>query len=58
MEFSEILLNFRAEHNLTQVEVAELFGVRPTMISNYECKKMKPHKMHEIKFKNIIKNYK
>lgn len=54
MDFSEKLINFRAKCNLSQVETADLLGVTPFMIYQYEVKKTIPHKKNLIRFEHIM----
>ena len=52
--FKDILLDFRANNNLTQSEAAEALGVSPHMIWLYENTGAHPSKRHIRKFNNII----
>lgn len=52
--FKDILLNFRANNNLTQSEAAEVLGVSPHMIWLYENTAAQPSKRNMRKFNNII----
>lgn len=52
--FKDILLDFRANNNLTQSEAAEVLGVSPHMIWLYENTNAQPSKRHIRKFNNII----
>lgn len=55
MDFSTFLLQFRARHNLTQAQLAEILDVGVGMIHRYESGKNNPSKKNEIKYKNKIK---
>lgn len=48
MEIGERLLQYRAKHNLTQKQLADLIGVNNTIIHRYEKGMVKPHKIKEI----------
>ncbi len=52
--FKDILLDFRANNNLTQSEAAEVLGVSPHMIWLYENTGARPSKRHIRKFNRII----
>lgn len=54
MDFCEKLINFRAKFDLSQVETADLLGVTPFMIYQYEVKKATPHKKNLIRFERIM----
>lgn len=57
MEFKDKLLNFRAKNNLTQVQLAEIFGVSTAIINRYEAGKSEPHRVNLIKFERIMEGY-
>ena len=57
MEFKDKLLNFRAENNLTQTQVAEIFGVSVAIINRYEAGKSEPHRVNLIRFERLMKEY-
>ena len=52
--FKDVLLDFRANNNLTQSEAAEVLGVSPHMIWLYENTAALPSKRNIRKFNNII----
>lgn len=52
--FKDVLLDFRANNNLTQSEAAEVLGVSPHMIWLYENTAAQPSKRNMRKFNNII----
>ena len=52
--FKDVLLDFRANNNLTQSEAAEVLGVSPHMIWLYENTAAMPSKRNMRKFNNII----
>lgn len=51
------LLEFRAKHNLTQTQLAEILGVGVNMIHRYETQKNEPTKVNKIKFENKMKEW-
>ena len=55
--YSEILLNFRAKHNLNQTQLAKILGVALNTVHRIECKKNNPSKVNEIKFNNKMKEW-
>lgn len=55
MGYGKRLLDFRARHNLTQAQLAELFGVSLEMISKYETEKARPRPKNLLKFENKMK---
>lgn len=57
MNFRKRLLDFRAKHNLTQKQLAELFGVHINMIYRYEHNIRNPSAVNKIKFENKMKDY-
>ena len=42
MNFNVRLKNLRQKHKLTQSELADILGLKPTAISNYESKRNEP----------------
>lgn len=57
MTFSEKLLNFRAEHKLTQKQMAEILEVNPQMVYKYENDLSKPSKKNHLRFNKILDSY-
>lgn len=57
MEFKDKLLNFRAENDLTQTQLAEILGVSVAIIHRYETGKAEPHRVNLIKFERIMNEY-
>ena len=57
MEFKQLLLNFRANHNLTQKDLSKIFGVTLNTIHRYESGSSNPSAMHEIQFKDKLKKW-
>ena len=55
--FSDMLLEFRAKHNLTQRDIAKMFGVCPNMVTRYEKRENDPTAKNQIRFKNIMKEW-
>ena len=51
------LLEFRAKHNLTQKQLAEIFGVDINTIHRTETEKTTPTKRNKIKFENKMKEW-
>lgn len=52
-----MLLEFRAKHNLTQKQTAEIVGVSYEMISQYENGKYNPTAKNKIIFEKKIKEW-
>lgn len=57
MNFGEKLLDFRAKHNLTQIQLADIIGVSNEMICFYENGKYKPTSKNKIIFENKMKEW-
>ena len=57
MDYGKTLLEFRAKHNLTQMQLAVILGVTLGMIHRYENNKSKPSQVNKIKFENKMKEY-
>ena len=57
MNFGRKMLEFRAKHNLTQKQLAELFGVDVNTVYRTETEKTEPIKVNKIKFENKMKEY-
>ena len=57
MEFSEVLLNFRARYGLTQMQMARLLEVSPNMVYFYENGKYAPTARNKIRFETKMKDY-
>lgn len=57
MNYMKELLEFRAKHNLTQVQLAKIFGVASNTIHRYENGTSKPTAMHKIQIENKMKEY-
>lgn len=57
MSFPELLINFRAKHNLSQKELANILGTRQADISRYENESKAPTRVREIIFKNMMKEF-
>ena len=55
MGYGEKLLNFRARHDLTQAQLADLLGVGVNMIHRYENGISAPSMVNRIKFDNKMK---
>jgi transcriptional regulator with XRE-family HTH domain len=57
MNFGNKLLEFRARHNLSQKQTADIVGVSYEMISQYETGKYNPTAKNKIKFENKMKEW-
>lgn len=57
MEFGKFILEFRARHNLTQFEMAEILGVAVNTVHRYENNKSTPSKRNKIQIENKMKKY-
>ena len=57
MDYGEVLLDFRARHNLTQTQLAELLGVTVFMVYRYEKCISKPSMVNRIKFDYKMKEW-
>ena len=51
------MLNFRAKHNLTQGDLAEILGITVNMVFRYENGVNSPSKVNQIRFKNKMKEW-
>ena len=57
MKFKEVLLNFRAKHNLSQNQLSQIIGVSVEMIYRYETEKSKPWQKNKIMIENKMKDW-
>lgn len=57
MDFGRKMLEFRAKHNLTQAQLADILGVSPNTIHRSENEKTKPTKKNAVIFENKMKEY-
>ena len=57
MSYAKQLLEFRAKHNLTQTELAEVLGTSKCAIYYYEANMHKPTPKNRIKFENKMKEW-
>lgn len=57
MDFSEVLLNFRSKHGLTQVDLSKIIGVNYGVISRWEIGKNKPRPTTRIKILKKMEEY-
>jgi transcriptional regulator with XRE-family HTH domain len=57
MNFGNKLLEFRARHNLSQKQTADIVGVSYEMISQYETGKYNPTAKNKIIFENKMKEW-
>lgn len=53
-----LLLDFRARHNLTQSQLADLVGVTKTTVSRWETGLCVPYEVTQTKIRLIIEQYK
>lgn len=57
MDFGRKMLEFRAKHNLTQAQLADIFGVSYNTIYRTENEKTKPTKKNAVIYENKMKEY-
>ena len=57
VNYGETLLQFRAKHNLTQKQLADIIGVGVVMVCRYECGISKPTSVNKIRFENKMKEW-
>ena len=57
MNFGRKMLEFRAKHNLTQTQLADIIGVDINTIHRTETEKTEPTKRNAIKFENKMKEW-
>ena len=57
MNFGKILLEFRAKHNLSQKQLANILGVALNTVHRIETDKNKPTKKNGIIFRNKMKEW-
>lgn len=57
MNFGNKLLEFRAKHNLSQKQTADIVGVSYEMVSQYETGKYNPTAKNKIIFENRMKEW-
>ena len=57
MNFGKKMLEFRANHNLTQTQLANIIGVAINTVYRTENEKTKPSKRNEIIFENKMKEW-
>lgn len=57
MGFDKMLLQFRAKHNLTQAQLAEILGVATNTVHRLESDKNKPTKRNEIAYESKMKEW-
>lgn len=55
MDFGEMLLGYRAKHNLSQKQLAEIIGVRQEMVSKYESGEHVPTRKNKLIYENKMK---
>ena len=57
MDFGRTLLEFRAKHNLTQKQLADIIGVDMNTIHRTETQKSQPTRRNAIIFENKMKEW-
>ncbi len=57
MNFGRKMLEFRAKHNLTQKQLADIIGVDSNTVHRTENDKTAPTKRNAIKFENKMKEW-
>ena len=57
MNFGRKMLEFRAKHNLTQMQLANIIGVDINTVYRTEAKKTEPTKRNAIIFENKMKEW-
>ena len=57
MDFGKMLLDFRAKHNLTQKQLADIIGVDMNTIHRTETEKSQPTRRNAIIFENKMKEW-
>ncbi|MGI6280159.1 MAG: helix-turn-helix domain-containing protein [Acutalibacteraceae bacterium] len=57
MDFGRTLLEFRAKHNLTQKQLANIIGVDTNTVYRTENGKTEPTQVNKIKFENKMKEF-
>ena len=57
MSFGRKMLEFRAKHNLTQNQLAQILGVALNTVHKSECEKTNPSRRNEIVFENKMKEW-
>ena len=57
MDYGTRLLEFRAYHNLTQKQLADILGITLNMIFRYENNRSQPTRRNKIKFESKLKEW-
>lgn len=57
MDFGKIMLSFRANHKLTQTDLAKILGVASNTIHRIENGKNEPTQRNKIIYENKMKEY-
>lgn len=57
MKFSELIFQFRVDFDLTQQKLADILGVTPAMVYQYESERSRPSRKNRMVFKNRIEQY-
>lgn len=57
MAFGRKMLEFRANHNLTQKQLAEIIGVAVNTVHRTEAEKTEPTKRNAVVFENKMKEW-
>lgn len=54
MTLAERILNYRANHHLTQKQMASILGESAMMIYRIECGRYRTHKVNEVRIFNKL----
>lgn len=57
MKFSELIFQFRVDFDLTQQKLADILGVTPAMVYQYESERSRPSRKNRMVFENRIEQY-
>lgn len=57
MAFKDILIEFRAKHDLSQANLADILGVSQCMVNKYEKEKHNPTARNKIIYENKMKEW-
>ncbi len=57
MDYGKILLNFRARHNMSRQDLADLFGIHKNMVERYENGTNSPSPMKKLRYEYLMNKY-
>lgn len=57
MDYGKLLLEFRAKHDLTQTQLANILGVTLNMVHRYETGTNNPSEVNKIRFEKKMKEW-